>query len=633
MRFDKHGLLILCAALAVAWSGCSQLTGAAKKATGSSATADKVEKSAQEAKEKTGDGSGGSSEAPEPKPPMKKTANVPALPADAKIEPAPGARTVEAGEPDFCNGDFDEATKRTAENADSLAKMLEKELDYVQQDWAELACTFGTNENMQAWVASFKQRLVNLNGMPEWALSEHLNYHLTRSSADVSDERDAHDACEVAPREDLAIPMDVQINDMMRAFYCGGLASSHRTPAHAWFYDRKAEPAGPLERAAFVASVLGKAESFEADLGDLKGDDEQLAEFIFVRNDWVAMDDAEFKEALGQKDLDAYERWHALNQYFGAKRRGQQLAMGYEALGEQLGLFSEVTTKVPEAAFSEWSSEYDANKALVDSALEVERAWMAEDRSVLDGCHTRLRTEFSKFIKSKNPESKNDVQNLATSPIGYVALTALFRCEQENGNEHRAQALGRLVDESAKWRGPRTQALLSAYKTIAASESKRFDVDPLLPFIQSGGRGGLWSTNRNWDYQTGVGAPNYQAYANGVIAKIEEQGDLRKVSFEQTTYSYPIIKCKEVTPRVIERIKPDGSIVYREDCRVTGNKEVEETPEPVLMEPALVEGMEPGHFLRALKLETDAGKMAYPLAHYTSPDKETLISYYGILLQ
>ena len=486
---------------------------------------------------------------------------------------------------------------------------------------------------MQAWVASFKQRLVNLNGMPEWALSEHLNYHLTRSSSDIGDERNAHEACEVVPTEELAIPMDIQIDDMMKAFYCGGLASSHRTPAHAWFYDRKAEPASPLERAAFVASVLGEPKDYEADLGDLKSDDEQLAKFIFVRNDWAAMDDAEFQKALGQKELDAYERWHAINAYIGAKRRGQQLALGYDKLGEKLGLFTEVTKTVPEKAFSEWSAAYEKNKALVDGVLEVERAWMAEDASVLDGCHTRLRGEFSKFIQANNPESKNDVERLATSPIGYIALTALYRCEQENGNEHRAQALGRLVDSSAKWRGPRTQAMLSVFKTIAASESKRFDIDPKLPFVESGGRGGLWYTSDTWDYQSGVGAPRHQSYANGVIKKIEDDGELKKVSFEQRTISFPIIKCKEVTPRVIERITPDGEVEYRRECRITGHKKVKETPEPVVMEPELIGAFEPGHYLHALKLETDAGKMAYPIAHYASTDQKELLSYYGISMK
>ena len=145
MRSNKHGMLIASIVAALAWAGCSQLEGAAKKA-GAGETVDKVSKSADEAKEKAGGSSSSSEEkskAPEPKPPMKKTANVPAIPDDVRIQPAAGARKVEATTPDFCSGEFDAALQRTAEDAERLAKLMEKDLDYVQQDWAELACTYG----------------------------------------------------------------------------------------------------------------------------------------------------------------------------------------------------------------------------------------------------------------------------------------------------------------------------------------------------------------------------------------------------------------------------------------------------------------------------------------------------------
>jgi hypothetical protein len=51
------------------------------------------------------------------------------------------------------------------------------------------------------------------------------------------------------------------------------------------------------------------------------------------------------------------------------------------------------------------------------------------------------------------------------------------------------------------------------------------------------------------------------------------------------------------------------------------------------MEPELVEGFEPGHYLHALELETDAGKMAYPITQYASTDQKELLSYYGISMK
>ena len=81
----------------------------------------------------------------------------------------------------------------------------------------------------------------------------------------------------------------------------------------------------------------------------------------------------------------------------------------------------------------------------------------------------------------------------------------------------------------------------------------------------------------------------------GVVKQVEKKGDLVKVIFKTEKYKVPDYTCVETNK--VDRILPDGSILYRRNCTKVGEHEEESTATPFETPAWAAEGVGPGSFV------------------------------------
>ena len=224
----------------------------------------------------------------------------------------------------------------------------------------------------------------------------------------------------------------------------------------------------------------------------------------------------------------------------------------------------------------------------------------------------------------------HEVEGLASQPVGYMLLSALYRCELELGNEHNAGAIGTLLAASAKQRGPRTAAVVAALGVVAKAKADfdrfPYEAERMVPW-GSGPQdmGALGDQNEvDWAGQSGR---NYQAYAAAVVKSVTPVGDRVKVEYRTERFQVPTYNC--VLTDKISRITSDGRVLYRQNCTKTGMEWKESTEAPITLDAAVATGITAGAFVRARR-ENDLG---YPMEVYSDASKANLVAYFGVPLK
>jgi hypothetical protein len=550
---------------------------------------------------------------------------IPAMPEELKVKPAPAVRTVTPHQPGFCRGSFKPIRKRVAESASQLKRFIKKP-QYSMGKMPRFACSYPKDKKAQVWLAAFEQQIVNETGMPQWALDDYLSYYLTRSATEVDRELGELKTADCPGFENTSSDsrIDKTRKNALRGLFCGYARSLGG--GIAWFYDRTPQPGDILFRSAALVQYFKKANTDEADLARNGG---QLVEYIFFKDDIKENDEAAFRQAIDKTKLTPAQRHLALRHYFTARLNLKRIAQAYERLAKKNAVFAKIIGPVPSKGFTSWVDEYKQNREMVETVLATETAWLAEDTAQLAKLSQKLRRLFTAYVRSKKPQSQQDVKRIALSPIGYITLTAIYRCAKATGNDYRADALGRLVADSAKWRGPRTAAAMEVYKLLATDKPKGLRLEPRLPFSASKRAKTVFATGA-WDYQAGAKAPRHQKFASGVVKAIEHEGDRAKILFRQGTVEYPIIRCKKDRPLVIERIDRDGKIHYHKTCRQVGKQREKRTVKPILIDKELAKSIKAGNYIRAMVDAATKERLAYPVELFKSKEQDQLLSYYGI---
>ena len=113
--------------------------------------------------------------------------------------------------------------------------------------------------------------------------------------------------------------------------------------------------------------------------------------------------------------------------------------------------------------------------------------------------------------------------------------------------------------------------------------------------------------------------------SGAVVKALEKKGDRVKITFKTEKYIVPDYQCVETSK--IDRITPEGQILYRSTCKKVGEHEAESTAQPFEAPAWAVGGIAPGNFVVPSWGKDGAG---FVIEAYESKARSKRISLFGI---
>ncbi|MCA9534663.1 MAG: hypothetical protein R3B40_24760 [Polyangiales bacterium] len=559
------------------------------------------------------------------------------MPDALRLRAANGVRTVAPAAPGFCRPGFEplearEARENKLRDVLNLRRLAEGgstnfkpahdlgDLTFA----ARFACSFPRDAHQQAWLAAYRQLLVNETDMPDTALDALLGYALTAS------DRRAELRC-AGYAQDTTMPAPERAaRSAVGMFVCGNRGV--QADEMLYWLDRAEALPDELLRAALVWNVaswdrapyarpLGSAGIAPDDL--LR--DQELAGWVQVRHDGLALDPRAFEQALSASRLDETERVFARVQFFRTKRLAQLHDTAFRALGARVPELLPMVTTLGEAAFTEWTRAHTENRAAMEQAFEFELRLAQGGPGAVRGCAPELRRAWHDYLEGQRPASPEDVEASVDTPAGSVLAAAYYRCELEAGERAHAVALAQLLQPAQTQRGPRVAALNAVRRAaaVAVRDNPRFPYTArgLRPFALM--RDGVSWVRDVGDYSSSV--------VEGVVATLTPRGEDVRVTFRTQRVELPVLQCTETNR--IHRILPDGTIQYRRNCVQTGTRLVDVTPPAGLVHRDFAAGIAVGHALRAYQGSSNEDVRTVPLVAYADGGATRPAAYLGVTLR
>ncbi len=559
-------------------------------------------------------------------------AEVPPVPTEFRVAAAPGVRTVQPSAPSFCNVEFEPVPDRDVRIsrlrdrvglrtfAQGRGRFVEKWRDYHHV--ARFACTYPNDPNQQAWLAMYRQVLVNETGAPANLIDELLHFALTHSEP-----RPTLECPSLAP-DRLATLIENDRTAAIRALVCGGLGSGGAEAA-LWWLDRAAEEESELFRVATVFVFASWDGNFTESLASGTVDTEELlteggeglARWIAIRHDGKSFDIANAIRELDATELGAREKLWGKLTIHRIRRKVQTVEHGWQQLANRLPELAPMLADVPDRAFREWTEAYQQHRARIDRAFAFEDAWLTRRRSNMEGCVAPLRENFFDYVESQRPQSKDELEALARAPIGYILLAALGRCESEVGSATNTTAVRRLLENAERQRGPRLAALRAVRLAVAQAREENaefpFRTEDMQPFQRFPGE-------RDWAEIVDTSTD----YSEGVVARVTRRGEVARITFRRDSYTRPRYRCVE-TNRIAE-IRRDGSVSYRRNCVRAGTETITSVPEPVNVPAFAASQIRPGRHLQVFRGVDGDTASGFPLLVHDSAQQRRELAFMGI---
>ena len=282
-----------------------------------------------------------------------------------------------------------------------------------------------------------------------------------------------------------------------------------------------------------------------------------------------------------------------------------------------------VLIDAPAKAWAEWQAGYQAHRAEVDAARAYEEVWFGNSKSAKRGCLAKAQASFASYVRSKPWQSVDEMAALATDPIGGILAEYLRQCLVAEGDAQGEAMITALIASGMPRRGPRFAVAIGMRAALAEvmSDRERFAIQPDFLDIPMGGDvvGSGFSYRMRADY-------------SGVVSKVEPKGDRVIVSFKAERWSEDERECIE-TNKIIGW-RPDGTPMYRQNCRYTGKKVQRESQAYAFHLPKeLAGGIKPGVFVEYSTGSEYTDKIFNGVAVHVWADnqKKKLVAAYGVL--
>lgn len=571
---------------------------------------------------------------PEAKPAVaaEPTVDVPAMKDAHRVPVAEGARTIAPAAPTFCRGDFRKWSQSSFSYM-SLDRILTVtqyrpgatrydplyELYRSGTDLARLACTYPKNREVQAWVASYRQILENELRAPDAVIDEALAQLLTLDKDRVGDLLDRQKSgCGT-----FVVPEDAKgPSARMRVeLICGkgeGWEAHYREAP--WLYDGAGEPESALDRAAYLSMIVGGSQNrLGFDVADMAGSGKTFSRYLLVRTDLRDFDRDAVLAEVGAGGLEGFSAVHAQLRVYDLERRVRRTRETVDAAVAKEPALVPILEAADRAAEA-WAVERAEHAELWERAQRFEQGWLYKDRAVVDACLGDLGADFSTYARSMKPASKADIHALTLNSTGYMIASAAYRCATEHEETALQGAMARLLHPAPALRGPRADAIVAAMRVVAeqrADGDAPYDPKDMVPFASA----------RDTRVVMTRGLQDSEGSRLGVVSGVRPDGEAVVVEFSAKSARYPVLECVETG--IIDGFWMDGSIRYRQKCKVVGYK-TETTQIPaVRVRAADAVGIQAG---RSLAIRTRKDGFSVPLEAYADAEMTRISAYLGVAL-
>jgi hypothetical protein len=545
------------------------------------------------------------------------------------VPPADGVARVEPRAPGWCDklpaGELD--TSRMIWATSGMQALVEERYWWATtREILGPLCGNPDDPNVRQQTAYFYQWWVNKTGMPPEELDGLFRYFGSFPTGDGALYATAQtEMCAAFPAASAeASDRDQLLARATRASL--GCSDSAGTPYWVaggsgddlwWHLDAAAEAPSQLLRAYAVLGCLWDHETIE---------DRHLGNYAACGADGRDLDAAALEREIAD--------WHELAQAHARMTvaAARKVTARYQAVARARAdadpAWQELLYDAPARGWKAWEAAYAAERDAVDAARAYEARYFGPSRKAARGCWDEAWGNLTRHAAKAGAKDLPGAKAAMTDPIGTILLEHVTACADAEGWESRATLYGQLFEHARPARGPRHAAyyaMIDALSEILA-DRERFTFD-------TGWLGGLF-TARSPIARSGGGSVDALDLARddqgGVVKKVKKVKGGVIVEYKSEKWKDAIYSCTR-TDR-IQQLRPDGTVIYEEDCTYQGSRWVEDTHDPIFVPGDLADGIEPGRFLRASiswEKEQDAAK-ALPVEVWADKERETLVAYLGV---
>jgi hypothetical protein len=270
--------------------------------------------------------------------------------------------------------------------------------------------------------------------------------------------------------------------------------------------------------------------------------------------------------------------------------------------------WKELLVTAPQRGAAAWHAAADKYKdALAHSDAFAE--------NLDEGCKKQLWADFVPIVKKLKHDNVRVLrQSISDDPIVGVLLDRLMNCLVVEGEEAPAQTLGHLVEEVRVMVGPQMAAYYASIDALDKLDKlhvKPSDLPyPATPLEHDDGE------------VDGVGSEE------GVIASVTKSKIGLHIAFVQSRVQTMSQKCVE-TNRV-DRVRPDGKLIYRQECHDTGLVWSDTTPRPLDVRVPYGAGLQAGRYA---KFDDEDASDVIPITVFSDKVGKHLIAFAGVPLE
>lgn len=380
-----------------------------------------------------------------------------------------------------------------------------------------------------------------------------------------------------------------------------------------------------LAMSGLIYRVLGEGSEAQPSLND--------ASDVAVLGQ-VPLDASAFESQLASVKLTPHGEAAALMAYYGQRARLGQYQQLIRDAAKKTPALTKLVFDAPTAAAKDYlSRRAAADKPLLDLVLAMEA-----QSGALNGCGKKLYPFLQAELKTQGKPSIDEVT------ISGLLAWALAECGRRDGEAPMMEAaFSYWAERSTAVRGPLTAAYLAyvdAYNEASAGQGKQtFDANRRRGGPASNESGGLPAPQANPMGEAALTDSRFghensfmpsQTRGAGIVKGVEKKGEVVKITFKTEKYMVPDLECVETNK--VDRITPEGQIVYRTSCKKVGEHEEQSTLEPVEIPAWAAGGVGPGSYIVPMwgSINGGAAGHAWILEAYESKARTKRTSLLGL---
>lgn len=362
-------------------------------------------------------------------------------------------------------------------------------------------------------------------------------------------------------------------------------------------------------------------------IGELPPEEQRLllASDVAVLNQ-LPLDVAAFESQVTAMGLNVSGEAKARLAYFSARAKLLSLVATYKALAPKVQNLQKAVFDAPAAAVKQ-----KPDQKVLDFVLSLE-----SQPGPVKGCAAKA---WPFFVAELKPQMKAKPEELKVS--GLLAW-ALAECAARDADAPAmSPMMNFFAERTTAVRGPLTAAYLAYVETYneappgaagSFDDSKRGGRPTQGPLALARPRSNPVGEAALTDSIFGH-ANTYSpssAGGGGVVKTVENKGASVRITFKTETFKVPDLSCVETNK--IDRITPEGQIIYRSQCTKTGEHEESSTPEPVEIPAFAAAGIAPGSFLLPYWMSSNSQAVgrAFVIEAYESKARAKRTSLFGI---